>query len=63
MRFAKYTYRLPLLEPINGEVSVIVLCHAHELAFQIKNEYMCFAKYLPDMHTGTSYSATPMLRT
>jgi hypothetical protein len=55
--------RLPLLEPINGEVSVIVLCHAHELAFQIKNEYMRFAKYMSDTHTGTSYGTTPILRT
>jgi ATP-dependent RNA helicase UAP56/SUB2 len=30
---------LQQLEPVNGEVSVLVLCHTCELAFQIKNEY------------------------
>jgi ATP-dependent RNA helicase UAP56/SUB2 len=32
------------LEPVNGKISVLVRCHTRELAFQIKNEYICFAK-------------------
>ncbi|KAG1828680.1 P-loop containing nucleoside triphosphate hydrolase protein [Suillus fuscotomentosus] len=51
---------LQQLEPVNGEVSVIVLCHTRELAFQIKNEYTRFAKYMPDVRVGTFYGGTPV---
>ncbi|KAI8881351.1 ATP-dependent RNA helicase uap56 [Backusella circina FSU 941] len=46
---------LQQLEPVNGEISVIVLCHTRELAFQIKNEYARFSKYLPDIRTEVFY--------
>lgn len=46
---------LQQLEPVAGEVSVIVLCHTRELAYQIKNEYDRFSKYLPDVHTAVFY--------
>lgn len=49
---------LQQLEPVNGEVSVLVLCHTRELAFQIKNEYTRFAKYMPDVRVGTFYGGT-----
>merc|ERR1740117_2454948 len=39
------------LTPIDNEVSVLVLCHTRELAYQIKGEYDRFSKYLPDMKT------------
>lgn len=42
---------LQQLEPVNGEVSVLVLCHTRELAFQIKNEYDRFAKYMDNVRT------------
>ena len=48
------------VEPVNGEVSVIVLCHTRELAFQIRNEYVRFAKYMPDIRTGVFYGGTPV---
>ncbi|KAI0320978.1 ATP-dependent RNA helicase SUB2 [Amylostereum chailletii] len=51
---------LQQLEPVNGEVSVIVLCHTRELAFQIKNEYTRFAKYMPDVRIGTFFGGTPV---
>ncbi|KAI9509850.1 hypothetical protein F5148DRAFT_1275037 [Russula earlei] len=51
---------LQQLEPVNGEVSVIVLCHTRELAFQIKNEYTRFAKYMPDVRVGTFFGGTPV---
>ncbi|KAL6054645.1 hypothetical protein STEG23_035336 [Scotinomys teguina] len=35
------------MEPINGQVSVLVLCHTRELAFQISKEYERFSKYMP----------------
>ncbi len=51
---------LQQLEPVNGEVSVIVLCHTRELAYQIKNEYSRFAKYMPDVRVGTFFGGTPV---
>ena len=53
---------LQQLEPVNGEVSVLVLCHTRELAFQIKNEYARFAKYLPDVRVATFYGGTPVAK-
>lgn len=53
---------LQQLEPIDGAVSVIVLCHTRELAFQIKNEYARFSKYLPDIRTEVFYGGVPMTK-
>jgi ATP-dependent RNA helicase UAP56/SUB2 len=53
---------LQQLEPVHGEVSVIVLCHTRELAYQIKNEYARFAKYMPDVIVATMYGGTPMTK-
>ncbi|GAA5918109.1 hypothetical protein JCM5296_005232 [Sporobolomyces johnsonii] len=52
------TATLQQLEPVDGEVSVIVLCHTRELAYQIKNEYARFSKYMPDVRTGVFYGGT-----
>lgn len=38
-----------------GEVSVLVLCHTRELAYQINNEYARFSKYLPEVKTAVFY--------
>lgn len=46
------------MEPVNGEVSVLVLCHTRELAFQIKNEYIRFSKYMPEVKTEVFYGGT-----
>ncbi|KAG0177098.1 Suppressor of the cold-sensitive snRNP biogenesis mutant brr1-1 [Apophysomyces sp. BC1034] len=51
---------LQQIEPIDGDVSVVVLCHTRELAFQIKNEYGRFSKYLPEIRTGVFYGGVPM---
>jgi ATP-dependent RNA helicase UAP56/SUB2 len=48
------------LEPKDGEVGVVVLCHARELAFQIAHEYSRFAKYLPDVKVGVIYGGVPI---
>lgn len=50
---------LHLLHPEPGEVSVLVLCHTRELAFQIKNEYNRFAKFLPGVKTSVFYGGVP----
>lgn len=46
---------LQQLEPVQGEVSCVVMCHTRELAFQIKNEYARFSKYLPDVKTAVFF--------
>ena len=53
---------LQQLDPVNGEVSVLVLCHTRKLAFQIKNEYARFAKYLPDIRVATFCGGTPVTK-
>ncbi|CEH16979.1 atp-dependent rna helicase sub2 [Ceraceosorus bombacis] len=51
---------LQQIEPVDGEVSVIVLCHTRELAFQIRNEYARFSKYMSDVRTSVFYGGTPV---
>jgi ATP-dependent RNA helicase UAP56/SUB2 len=51
---------LQQIEPIDGEVSVLVLCHTRELAFQIRNEYARFGKYMPEVRTAVFYGGTPI---
>ena len=46
---------LQQIEPVNGEASVLVMCHTRELAFQIKNEYARFSKYMPSVKTAVFY--------
>jgi ATP-dependent RNA helicase UAP56/SUB2 len=47
------------LEPEKGVVSVLVLCHTRELAYQIKGEYVRFAKYLKDVKVEVFYGGVP----
>jgi ATP-dependent RNA helicase UAP56/SUB2 len=51
---------LQQVEPVAGECSVLVMCHTRELAYQIRNEYNRFSKYLPEIKTGVFYGGTPM---
>lgn len=51
---------LQQLDTSENKVSVIVLCHTRELAFQIKNEYSRFARYMPDVRTAVFYGGTPV---
>lgn len=46
---------LQQLEPVDGEVSVLVICHTRELAYQIRNEYTRFSKYTPEVRTNVFY--------
>ncbi|KAF9249209.1 hypothetical protein DTO006G1_8299 [Penicillium roqueforti] len=48
------------LEPVPGECQILVMCHTRELAYQIKNEYARFSKYLPDVKTAVFYGGTPI---
>lgn len=47
------------LEPVDGEVSILVICHTRELAYQIKGEYDRFAKYLPGVKSEVIFGGMP----
>ncbi|KAH3901168.1 ATP-dependent RNA helicase SUB2 [Saccharomycodes ludwigii] len=51
---------LQQLDPVPGEVSVVVICHTRELAYQIRNEYLRFSKYMPDVKTAVFFGGTSM---
>jgi len=48
------------LEPVDGQVSVLVMCHTRELAFQISKEYERFSKYMPNTKVGVFFGGLPM---
>uniref|UniRef100_A0A2K5K270 RNA helicase n=1 Tax=Colobus angolensis palliatus TaxID=336983 RepID=A0A2K5K270_COLAP len=46
---------LQQLEPVTGQVSVLVMCHTRELAFQISKEYERFSKYMPNVKVAVFF--------
>ena len=46
---------LQQLKPVDGEVHVLVMCHARELAYQIHKEYDRFSQYMKDIKTAVFY--------
>merc|ERR1712241_1493592 len=48
------------LEPVDGNVSVIVMCHTRELAFQISKEYERFSKYLEQTKIAVFFGGMPI---
>lgn len=54
---------LTTLQQVDTEadtVSVVVLCHTRELAFQIKNEYNRFAKYMTKLKVAMLFGGIPL---
>lgn len=51
---------LQQITPVDGETSVLVMCHTRELAFQIKNEFARFTKYMPQIKTAAFYGGMPI---
>jgi ATP-dependent RNA helicase UAP56/SUB2 len=51
---------LQQLEPVQGEVSSVVLCHTRELAYQICHEFDRFKKYLPNVKAAVFYGGIPV---
>ncbi len=47
-------------KPEPGIATILVMCHTRELAYQIRNEYNRFAKFLPDVKVGVFYGGTPV---
>lgn len=46
---------LQQLEPVDGQISVLVMCHTRELAFQISKEYERFSKYYASIKVGVFF--------
>ncbi|XP_039270222.1 spliceosome RNA helicase DDX39B isoform X2 [Styela clava] len=53
---------LQQLEPVDGQVSVLVMCHTRELAFQISKEYERFSKYMPTIKVGVFFGGLPITK-
>lgn len=51
---------LQQLEPVDGQVSVLVLCHTRELAFQICHEYERFTTYMKNVRVGNFFGGLPI---
>ncbi|KAI6189218.1 RNA helicase [Aphelenchoides besseyi] len=51
---------LQQLSPVDGETSVLVMCHTRELAFQISKEYERFSKYLPSVKVAVFFGGLPI---
>jgi len=51
---------LQQLEPIDGQASVVVLCHTRELAFQICHEYERFTTYMKNVRVGNFFGGLPI---
>lgn len=41
------------------QVSVLVMCHTRELAYQIKNEYDRFSKHMDNVRTEVFFGGIP----
>ena len=46
---------LQQLEPKEGEIQALVMCHTRGLAFQITHEFERFSAYLPDVKVSTIF--------
>lgn len=51
---------LQQMDPVDGQVGTIILCHTRELAFQISKEYERFSKYLPSVKVGVFFGGLPI---
>jgi len=50
---------LQQIQPEDGKVDTLVMCHTRELAFQIHAEFQRFAKYSPKVKVGVVYGGIP----
>ncbi|CAH1272557.1 spliceosome RNA helicase DDX39B [Branchiostoma lanceolatum] len=51
---------LQQIEPVDGQVAVLVMCHTRELAFQISKEYERFSKYMPTIKNAVFFGGMPI---
>ncbi|CAF0863233.1 unnamed protein product [Didymodactylos carnosus] len=50
---------LQQLEPVEGQVVAIIICHTRELAFQISREYERFCKYMTQVRVAVFFGGLP----
>ena len=48
---------LQQIEPVDGQVSVLVMCHTRELAFQISKEYERFSKFMTNIKVSKIWTS------
>merc|ERR1712080_169042 len=53
---------LQQIEPVDGQVSVLVMCHTRELAFQISKEYERFSKFVSGIKVGVFFGGLPIAK-
>jgi len=53
---------LQQIEPVDGQVSVLVMCHTRELAFQISKEYERFSKFMSNLKVGVFFGGLPITK-
>jgi len=53
---------LQQLEPVDGQVACLVMCHTRELAFQISKEYERFCKFLNGVKVGVFFGGLPIAK-
>jgi len=53
---------LQQIEPVDGQVSVLVMCHTRELAFQISKEYERFSKFMQNIKVGVFFGGLPITK-
>lgn len=51
---------LQQLEPVDDQVSVLVMCHTRELAFQISKEFERFSKYMSSVKVAVFFGGMPI---
>ena len=51
---------LQQLEPVEGELHILVMCHTRELAIQIDSEFKRFTKYMKDVRSMVVFGGVPM---
>ncbi|KAI8142525.1 DEAD-box ATP-dependent RNA helicase 56-like protein [Fennellomyces sp. T-0311] len=49
------------IEPVDGVVSVVVLCHTRELAYQLRNDYHRLSRYMSNVRTGALFGGTSIV--
>lgn len=50
---------LQLIQPVEGVVDTLVICHTREMAFQIASEFERFKKYYNNVKVGVVYGGVP----
>jgi len=48
------------MEASPSPITALIVCHTHELAYQIKKEFIRFSKYMTDIKTEVVYGGEPI---